>query len=246
MGNNCGKKADAAVSTGSAPNGSAARKKSGSAIQVGILRELKVDVYTKYKECEVLGEGSMGHVARVQIRDGAEGGSAFTSQRTKFLKDDSITRSLSERRRKKVDYALKTIIVDRVSPIFLDELKNEINILKGMDHPNIVKAHEVYSYKRKIYLVLELCSGGDLYTRLPVGTYFSSYAVATLLRLESYILTRLNSTQKSRQLGLLASWFLPLSTCTTMALCIAIVSSSSHRQMNLRLPINAFFFFLYQ
>ena len=109
MGNNCGKKADAAVSTGSALNGTAARKQSGSAIQVGILRELKVDVYTKYKECEVLGEGSMGHVARVQIREGAEGGSAFNSQRT--LKDDSITRSLSERRRKKVDYALKTIIV---------------------------------------------------------------------------------------------------------------------------------------
>jgi len=185
MGNNCGKKADAAVSTGSALNGSAARKQSGSAIQVGILRELKVDVYTKYKECEVLGEGSMGHVARVQIREGAEGGSAFTSQRT--LKDDSITRSLSERRRKKVDYALKTIIVDRVSPIFLDELKNEINILKGMDHPNIVKAHEVYTYKRKIYLVLELCSGGDLYTRLPYTEKQAAGIVGKLVSAVKYM-----------------------------------------------------------
>jgi hypothetical protein len=31
-----------------------------------------------------------------------------------------------------------------------------------------VKAHEVYNHKRQIYLILELCDGGDLYARLPV------------------------------------------------------------------------------
>ncbi len=50
-----------------------------------------------------------------------------------------------------------------------DEEKNklveEVNTLKGLDHPNIVKAHEMYTYKKQIFLVLELCDGGDLYTR---------------------------------------------------------------------------------
>jgi calcium-dependent protein kinase len=63
-------------------------------------------------------------------------------------------------------YALKSIILDRVKdPTFVQELKNEIEVLRSLDHPNIVKLYEVYSYHKQIYLVLELCEGGDLYTR---------------------------------------------------------------------------------
>lgn len=100
----------------------------------GMLRERKYDVYKKYVEQEVLGQGSMGHVARVQIREGCEGGSAFVSEHSKHNKKDlgKTTSSLSERRQNKVDYALKSIQLDRVSPQFLDELRNEINILKGL------------------------------------------------------------------------------------------------------------------
>ncbi len=49
----------------------------------------------------------------------------------------------------------------------MDELKNEIPILQNLNHPNIVKAHEVYETSINIYLVLEQCSGGDLYSRVP-------------------------------------------------------------------------------
>jgi hypothetical protein len=105
----------------------------------GMLRERKYDVYKKYEEKEVLGQGSMGHVARVQVRDGTEGGSAFNSEsngRPSNKKNNpklgKTSSSLSERRQNKVDYALKSIQLDRVSPQFLDELRNEIDILKGM------------------------------------------------------------------------------------------------------------------
>jgi calcium-dependent protein kinase len=65
-------------------------------------------------------------------------------------------------------YALKSIILDRVKdPTIVQELKNEIEVLRSLDHPNIVKLHEVYTYHKQIYLVLELCDGGDLYTRSP-------------------------------------------------------------------------------
>jgi serine/threonine protein kinase len=67
-----------------------------------------------------------------------------------------------------VVYALKSIILDRVAdPTFRKELMNEIAILRTVDHPNIVKAMETYDYHNRLYLVLELCSGGDLYTRDP-------------------------------------------------------------------------------
>ena len=45
-------------------------------------------------------------------------------------------------------------------------LKNEINILQQLDHPNIVKLYETYESPDELYLVMELCTGGELYTRL--------------------------------------------------------------------------------
>lgn len=67
-----------------------------------------------------------------------------------------------------VTYALKSIILDRaMDSTFRRELLNEIAILRSIDHPNIVRAIETYEHQSRIYLVLELCSGGDLYARDP-------------------------------------------------------------------------------
>jgi serine/threonine protein kinase len=160
-----------------------------------ILRERKYDVYKKYEEIKVMGQGSMGHVAKVRVREGQEGGSAYPSSsnrgskasqgRDNLLKETSSI--ASEKRKNRVDYALKSIKLDRVSPQFIDELKNEIDILKGMDHPNIVKAHEVYSYKKQIYIILELCDGGDLYTKLPYTEKQGAKIVGKLLSAIKYM-----------------------------------------------------------
>lgn len=41
-------------------------------------------------------------------------------------------------------------------------LANEINILKKIDHPNIIKFYEAYQDDLNIYLVQEICDGGNL------------------------------------------------------------------------------------
>lgn len=65
-------------------------------------------------------------------------------------------------------YALKSIHLDRCSSdTFVQELKNEVEILKGLDHPCIVRAMETFDFRNRLYIVLELCEGGDLYTREP-------------------------------------------------------------------------------
>lgn len=124
----------------------------------------------------MLGTGSMGTVSMVKIKDSKIGGSAFKGSKggvvgkvlaKVFGKQTSNISDNSERRKVENVYALKSIQLDRVKPLFVDELKNEIAILKSTDHPNIVKAHEVYTYKKHIYLVLELCQGGDLYSFSP-------------------------------------------------------------------------------
>lgn len=64
---------------------------------------------------------------------------------------------------------------------------NEVEILKQLDHPNIVKAIETYDYNGRLYLVLELCSGGDLYTRDPYTEEQAAKIVADLLSAVSYL-----------------------------------------------------------
>ena len=38
--------------------------------------------------------------------------------------------------------------------------------IRDLDHPNIVQLFEVFKVKRKIWLIMELCSGGDLTGRV--------------------------------------------------------------------------------
>lgn len=64
---------------------------------------------------------------------------------------------------------------------------NEVEILKQLDHPNIVKAMETYDYNGRLFLVLELCSGGDLYTRDPYTEDEAARIVTSLLSAVAYL-----------------------------------------------------------
>ena len=46
------------------------------------------------------------------------------------------------------------------------QLLDEIEIMCQLDHPNIIKLEEVYESEDFIYLVEELCTGGELFDRL--------------------------------------------------------------------------------
>jgi calcium-dependent protein kinase len=42
----------------------------------------------------------------------------------------------------------------------------ELQIIKTLDHPNIIKFYEVYHDKMYFYIVMEYCDGGELYERI--------------------------------------------------------------------------------
>lgn len=45
----------------------------------------------------------------------------------------------------------------------IDQLLDEISILKKLDHPNIIKYYETYENQKYMYIVMEYCSGGELF-----------------------------------------------------------------------------------
>ena len=156
----------------------------------------KKDPFTKYESVGMLGRGSMGFVAKVRIKEGEEGGSAFKPVKKTIVGDitakSNSSLSDSERRKRQIMYALKTIMLDLVNDKFMEELDNEIDILKGMDHPNIVKLHEVFDYKKQIFLILELCDGGDLYTRTPYSEQQAAVIVGKTLSAIKYMVSKKN------------------------------------------------------
>jgi len=153
-----------------------------SSVHSNILREYaKGKVFDKYEVISVLGQGSIGAVSKVHIRPDKLGGSAFQPKKPKGLlglfagknKANQADQAQLQAVSREGDhvFALKSIILSRVSPSFIEEMRNEIDILRVLDHPNIVRAHEVYSSKNQIYLVMELCDGGDLFTRSPYSEH---------------------------------------------------------------------------
>jgi len=49
-------------------------------------------------------------------------------------------------------------------------LMREVNLMIQLDHPNIIKLYEVYENEKNIYLIMELCTGGELFDRITLNT----------------------------------------------------------------------------
>merc|ERR1719174_617870 len=64
----------------------------------------------------------------------------------------------------------------------LDRFKAEIQIMKIMDHPNIIKLYESFEDHRNIYLILELCVGGELFDRIIDSGHFTEVQAAIVLQ----------------------------------------------------------------
>ena len=56
--------------------------------------------------------------------------------------------------------------VSKINLINLEKFKTEINILSSIDHPNIVKLYQIYESNRSLYLIMELCEGGELLKKI--------------------------------------------------------------------------------
>eukprot|EP00903_Cladosiphon_okamuranus_P014850 g13751.t1 len=65
-------------------------------------------------------------------------------------------------------FAIKTIKKSKVPRLVL--LKREIDILRAVDHPTLIKLEDVYEDDVNLHLVTELCTGGELFDRIIAKT----------------------------------------------------------------------------
>ncbi|KAL6998362.1 Serine/threonine-protein kinase ATG1c [Sarracenia purpurea var. burkii] len=60
------------------------------------------------------------------------------------------------------EVAIKEIVTGRLNKKLHESLVSEIDILKQINHPNIIRLHDMIEETGRLHLVLEYCSGGDL------------------------------------------------------------------------------------
>lgn len=86
----------------------------------------------------------------------------FTISRKKPLGEGGfaiVCRAVEKRTRQ--ERAVKCILKSRVPDS--ERLQHEIRTMLAMDHPNIIKLFQSFEDNQQIYLVMELCAGGELF-----------------------------------------------------------------------------------
>ena len=61
-------------------------------------------------------------------------------------------------------------------------INKEINILKNLDHPNIIKVYEFYQSEKYVYIINELCTGGELFDKIVDVKHFSESVACNIMR----------------------------------------------------------------
>ena len=101
------------------------------------ISQVKNDPYLDYIKIKLIGEGSFAKVLKVKHKiTGAIRAMKIIHKNKKIKNGDDL------------------------------EIINEINILRTMDHPNILKIFEFYISKESYFIITELCSGGELFQEI--------------------------------------------------------------------------------
>ena len=58
----------------------------------------------------------------------------------------------------------------------------EIEILKKLDHPNVLRIYEYFIDNESVYIVTEICRGGELFDKIVEVEFFSEEQAAHLMR----------------------------------------------------------------
>ena len=58
----------------------------------------------------------------------------------------------------------------------------EVQLLRKLDHPNIIKLYQIYETEKTIYLVTEVCEGGQLFYMVVERKMLTQAQTAMIMR----------------------------------------------------------------
>lgn len=131
-------------------------KKRVSSIVYPILRKVFIHSITaqidrKYKLKEIIGKGSFSIVKRAVDKSSG------------------------------IDRAVKIIIKNSLDEKQTSVLINEIETLKVLDHPNIIRVIETVEEVSKLCIVTEICTGGELFDRIVQSKTFDELSASRVI-----------------------------------------------------------------
>ncbi|CAD8073319.1 unnamed protein product [Paramecium sonneborni] len=78
--------------------------------------------------------------------------------------------------------AMKQIRKDKIIKEDEENMFSEVNTLKELDHPNIVKLHELFQDAKNYYLVTEYLEGGELFQKITDMKHFTEKMAADIMK----------------------------------------------------------------
>jgi len=70
-------------------------------------------------------------------------------------------------------WAIKVIKKQSIGPEDEAALKSEVEVLQTVDNKNIVELKEVFDCPQNLYMVMEVCAGGELFDRITEKDHYS-------------------------------------------------------------------------
>lgn len=71
--------------------------------------------------------------------------------------------------------------------MIVEELRNEVRILRSLDHPGILRVYEWAEDGRHLYMVMEHLAGGDLTTQAPYSEADAARVLTRILSAVAYL-----------------------------------------------------------
>ena len=90
---------------------------------------------------------------------------------------------------------LRAVKAFKRSEVDEEEFTNEIQLLKTLDHPNIIKLFDCYYDSKYYYMVEEYCSGGDLFDYIQKEKFFTEKKASIIF---NQLLSAVNHLHKKR------------------------------------------------
>ena len=78
-------------------------------------------------------------------------------------------------------FAIKSISIKNLSQKDYNDLVKEVDIISGLDHPNIIKFYETYHDKYFFHIVMELCQGKEVFDNIANHGYMSEKKVVNII-----------------------------------------------------------------